>query len=421
MYERVTLPNGIRLLTERVMHVRSASVLCYFGVGSRYEHDAVAGIAHLIEHMLFKGSARYPTAQRISETIESVGGVLDAETGKESTIYSVKVVSRHFDLAMDLLADMLRRPRFERAELERERRVILEELGMYHDSPQDWVSVLAEEAFWPGMPLGREVVGTRESVAAMPLEALTAFYAAHYVPGNLVVSIVSDLPHERVAETVERLLGDWAPAAVPSWTPCPPPSGPPRIQLERRKTEQSNLLLLTLGLARTDPDHYPLVLLNTILGDSMSSRLFMEVREKRGLAYDVGSSAIGYHETGTFGVSAGVEPARLPEALGAILGELRRMRETPVSAEELTRAREYTKGRLALGLEDTFSVASWLGGQEALLGKIEEVDEVLAKLDAVTVEDIQRTAERLFRDEWLRLAVIGPHRSADDLRKLLTF
>ncbi len=419
MYERVTLPNGLRLLTARMTHVRSASILCYVGTGSRYERDEQAGMAHLIEHMVFKGTERYPTAPRISETIESVGGSLDAETGKEATTYSAKVLSRHFDLAMDLLADVLRHPRFEPEELEKERRVIIEELAMYRDEPQGWVGVLADDEFWPGMALGREVAGTRETVSAIPLEAVRTFYTAHYVPGNLVMAVVSDLEHERVVETVERLFGDWAPAPAPRWTPCPPPAGPPRVRLDTRSTEQTSLVLMTLGLSRNDPDHYALVLLNAILGDGMSSRLFVEVRERLGLAYDVGSGATCYHDTGAFSIFAGVEPKRVPETLAAVLAELRRMRDEPVSEEELGRAREYTKGRLALGLEDTFSVAAWYGAQEALLGHIEELDEVLAKLDAVTAEDVQRVAGRIFREEWLRLAVIGPHRSAEALRKLL--
>jgi predicted Zn-dependent peptidase len=419
MYERVTLPNGLRLLTQRMTHVRSASILCYVGAGSRYESDELAGIAHMIEHMVFKGTERYPTAPAIAEAIESVGGSLDAETGKESTIYSIKVLSRHFDLAMDLLSDVLRRPRFDPEELEKERRVIIEELAMYRDDPQGWVGVLGDDEFWPSMPLGREVAGTRETVEAMSLASARAFHAAHYMPNNLVLSIVSDLEHEQVVEAVERLFGDWTPGEVPQWTSCLPPPGPPRVRLDTRDTEQTSLLLLTLGLARSDPDHYALVLLNAVLGDGMSSRLFEEVRERLGLAYDVGSSATSYHDTGSFSIFVGVEPRRVSDALVAVLAELRRLRDGPVAEEELTRAREYTKGRLALGLEDTFSVAAWYGGQEALMGRIEELDNVFAKLDAVTVEDIQRVAKHIFREEWLRLAAIGPHKSAEALRTLL--
>jgi len=215
MYQRATLPNGVRILTERVTHVRSASVACFFGVGSRYETAALAGASHFIEHMLFKGSARYPTAQMISETIEGVGGMLDAGTDKEITVYSAKVASRHFDLAFGLLADMIRFPRFEAAEMEKERRVIIEELGMARDNPQDWVGVIADEVVWPDQPLGREVAGTRESVGAITREALAAFWAAHYVPSNLVISVVGDITHEQVVEAATRLFGDWAPAPTP--------------------------------------------------------------------------------------------------------------------------------------------------------------------------------------------------------------
>jgi len=198
MYQRVTLPNGLRILTSAMTSVRSVSIVFYFGVGARYETAEVSGVSHFIEHMLFKGSAQYPTAQVISETIEGVGGVLDAATDKELTVYSAKVASRHFDLAMNLLADMVRHPRLDPAELEKERHVIIEELGMYRDSPQDWVGVLADEVVWPDLPLGREVAGTRETVSAISLEQMDAYRRQHYTPGNLVISVVGDVTHEQV-------------------------------------------------------------------------------------------------------------------------------------------------------------------------------------------------------------------------------
>lgn len=418
-YRHTTLPNGIRILTAELSHVRSASIAFYFGVGSRYESAEISGMAHFIEHMVFKGTQRFPTAQIISETIEGVGGVLDAATDKEVTVFSAKVASRHFDLAMDLLADMVRAPRFEPEEMEKERRVIIEEIGMYRDSPPDWVGVLADETFWPDMPLGREVAGTRETVLGLSPEAVRAFHQAHYVPGNLVISIVGDLSHERIVEAVAQRLGDWPARPVPLWVPCPPPPGPARVVVDQRKTEQTNIALLSLGISHTDPDYYPLVLLSAILGDGMSSRLFLEVREKQGLAYDISAGAEHYYDTGAFGVYAGVDPKRAEDALRAIITELARVREEPVLDAELTRAREYTKGRMTLRLENTFSVASWLGGQEILLGKVYELDEVLALLDAVTPADIQRVARQLFRGEWLRLAVIGPHKSAAPFERLL--
>lgn len=419
MFTRATLPNGVRILTAQMPYVRSVSLAYYFSVGSRYEGEEQSGISHFIEHMFFKGSEQYPTAQSISETIDGVGGVLDAETGKEVTVYSARVASRHFDLAMGLIADMVRHPRFEPDEVEKEQRVILEELSMYMDTPQDWVGVLADEVVWPGLPLGREVVGTKETVQAMTREAVVDYYKSHYVPGNLVLSVAGDVSHERVMAVATALLGDWQPAEVPRWQPSPAPLDVPRVLLQRRETEQTNFCLMTRGIPHKHPDHYTLVLLNAILGDSMSSRLFYEVRERQGLAYDVSSSPSSYHDTGTMVVYAGVDPERTSAALEAILAQLARMRDEPVSAAELTRAKEYTKGRMALRLEDSGSIASWLGGHETLLGEIPTLDEVMALLDAVTAEDIQRVARELFREEWLRLALIGPHDDAAEFDRLL--
>ena len=420
MHQRATLANGIRILTSTMSHVRSVSIIFFFGVGSRFETAETSGVSHFIEHMLFKGSANYPTAQIISESVEGVGGILDAETGKEMTVYSAKIASHHFDLAMNLLVDMVRQPKFEPAEIEKERRVIVEELNMYRDSPQEWVSVLGEEAFWPELPLGREVAGTRETVESLSRETMRGYLASHYVPDNLVISVVGDARHDDVVACVDRLLGDWTAGKAPRWEPCEPPPRAPRVRLETRRTAQTNLCLYTLGLSRTDPDYYALSLLNAILGDGMSSRLFLNVREQQGLAYDVSSSPAHYHDTGAFVVYAGVEPRQTLPALKAILLELRRMRDEPVSEGELARSKEYTKGRLALGLEDTHSVAWWLGGNEAMLGEVRELDDVLARIDAVSREDIQRVAQRLFVNEWLRLAIIGPNRGITRIERALT-
>ena len=419
MHQRATLANGVRILTSRMAHVRSVSIIFFFGVGSRFESAQTSGVSHFIEHMLFKGSANFPTAQIISESVEGVGGILDAETGKEMTVYSAKIASHHFDLAMNLLTDMVRRPRFDPAEIEKERRVIIEELNMYRDSPQDWVSVLGEEAFWPGLSLGREVAGTRETVESLSRETMCAYMASHYAPSNLVVAVVGDAAHDDVVASVDRLLGDWTAGEASRWEPCEPPRQATRVRLETRRTAQTNLCLYTLGLSRTDPDYYALALLNAIFGDGMSSRLFLNVREHKGLAYDVSSSPAHYHDTGAFIVYAGVEPRQTLAALQAILVEMARMRDEPVNDGELARAKEYTKGRLALGLEDTHSVAWWLGGNEAMLGEVRELDDVLARIDAVSREDIQRVAQRLFVDEWLRLAIIGPNRGVVRIERAL--
>ena len=419
MYVRKTLPNGLRLVTAPISHVRSVSIAFFFGVGSRYEPDEIAGVSHFIEHMVFKGSKRYPTAQIISETIEGVGGLLNASTDRETTVYTARIASRYFEQAMELLADMVRHPLFAADEIARERRVISEEIGMYMDDPGSWVSVLANELFWLDTPLGREIAGTRETVQGMPDFAVREYHARHYLPNNLVISVAGDVTPEQVEEVAARLLGDWTSQPAPVWTPCPPHEAAPHVRLDTRETEQTNFDLLLLGLSYTDPDRYALSLLNTMLGDSMSSRLFLEVRERLGLAYDVGSALIQYHDTGAFSISAGVAPEQAGEALAAILREVARIRDKPVTPEELARAKEYTRGRITLSQENTGAVSGWYGAQELDLGQIRELDEELDLYDAVTREDIQRVAERIFREESLRLALIGPHEDSAPFEALL--
>lgn len=419
MYVRTTLPNGLRLVTAPISHVRSVSIAFFFGVGSRYELDDIAGVSHFIEHMVFKGSKRYPSAQIISETIEGVGGLLNASTDRETTVYTARIASRYFDQAMDMLADMVRQPVFAQDEIARERKVISEEIGMYMDDPGSWVGVLANELFWQHTPLGREIAGTRETVQHMKAPAIRDYHARHYLPNNLVISVAGDITPEQVEETATRLLGDWLPQSAPVWIPCPPAADAPRVHLEYRATEQTNFDMLMMGLPYADDDRYALSLLNTILGDSMSSRLFLEVRERQGLAYDVGSAPIQYHDTGAFSITAGVAPEQTEAALAAILREVARIRDEPVSSQELARAKEYTRGRITLSQENTGAVSGWYGAQELELGEIRELDDELERFDAVTREDIRRVAGRIFSEEWLRLALIGPHKDAGAFERLL--
>src|SRR5215469_9362679 len=411
-HQRHTLPNGLQLLTYYMPFVHSVSISLFFRVGSRYERADIAGISHLIEHMIFKGSQRYPSAEVISETIEGVGGALDAATDKELTVFSAKTADRHADLALQLLADMVQHPLIDPVELEKERRVIIEELNMYHDSPQEWVGVLADETLWPDLPLGREVAGTRQTVGAISHADLQSYLETYYAPNNLIISIAGNIEDERAVAAVADLFGEWQPRDVPTWQPCPLPADVPRVKLEYRRTDQTNLCLLTPGISHTDDDYYAMILLNAILGDGMSSRLFIEVREHRGLFYDISTSPISYYDTGAFVIYAGVEPKLCEATLQAILAELSRIGREEVSSRELAHAKDYTKGRMALRLEDSHSIASWLGGQEALLGKILELDEIFARIDAVTQQDVQKLAQKLFQTEWLRLAIIGPHRDA---------
>ncbi len=421
MHEKTTLRNGVRIITAEMPHVRSVSTALFFGVGSRFESAEEAGISHFIEHMLFKGAERYPTAQAISEAIEGIGGVFNGGTGKELTGYTAKVSSDHFVDALDVLVNMVRHPLFDPQEMEKERRVISEELNMYKDSPQEWVQVLIDETLWPNLPLGRDEAGTKESVERITRNQMRDYLAAHYLPNNLVVSVAGRVSHQQVVDEAERRLGDWEPRELPSFEPCLPPPDAPRVRLAYKRTEQANICLATPGVSHNDPARYPLALLNGVLADGMSSRLFQEIRERQGLAYDVNSDVESYYETGALVIYAGVDPERTEATLRAILAELARLREEPVPEAELRRTKEYTKGRMVLRLEETHQVASGLGGEEILRHRITEIDEAMALVDAVQPSEMQQLAQRLFQESALRLAVVGPLKDAGYFDRLLHF
>jgi predicted Zn-dependent peptidase len=417
-YHRHVLPNGLRVLVVPLPHTRSVTVALYFGTGSRYEAAHEQGIAHLVEHMLFKGSRRYPSAQRISETIEGVGGILNAATDKELTVYYAKVASRHADLAFDLLSDMVQAPRFEPDELQKEKRVVLEELGLAQDAPGEWVHQMLSELLWPEQPLGWEIAGTPRTVNAQTRESLQAYVGRGYGPANTVLVVAGDADPAAVASAAtSRFSAEGAPP--PSWLPARPADGQPLLTTQQRETEQAYLCLGGPALSRADPDRYALRLANAILGDGMSSRLFLEVRERRGLAYDVQSYVSAFYDTGAVVVSAGVEPEQVDPALEAILGEVDKLRQGPVPEAELRKVKEYVKGRTLLGLEDSSSVASWYATQELLTPELLTPDEAIERIEAVSIEDILRISQRVFSPRWPNLSYIGPDGDGDSLRERL--
>ncbi len=407
-YERTTLQNGLRLLMAPMPGMRSASISFFFTVGSRYESNTNAGISHFIEHMLFKGSEKYPSARLISEAIEGVGGVFNGSTGKELTNYSARVPGEHLPAVMDVLADMVRHSLFDPIEIEKERSVIIEELSSTHDDPQEWVGLLIDEAMWPRLPLGRDDAGYVETVAKIQRRQMMDYLDEYYRPNSLIISVAGNIDPAKITEISQRLFGKWEPREHTKWTKCIPPADTLPILLIEKETEQVNLCLGTLGIAYSSPDYYTLMLINAILGDGMSSRLFQTIREEQGLAYDIGSYFNSYAETGNFVVSAGVDPSQVEPAIQAIVCELTRICTTPAPADELDRIKAYIRGGMLLGLEGTSQVASWLGSQESLRGKILDIDEIIAHIEAVTTQDIQRVAQTCFAPQWRRLALIGP-------------
>lgn len=419
MYQRTTLPNGLRVLTAPMPHTRSVAVSFYVGAGSRYETEPISGLSHFLEHMLFKGTERRPTSQEISEAVDAVGGVLNAGTDRELTVYYAKVAAPHFPIALDLLVDMLRRPLMEPAEIEKERKVVIEELATVKDSPAQQADVLLDEVMWPAQPLGWDVAGTEESVNALARPAIVEYFRRQYVPNNVVLSIAGAVGTEQVLDAIGPLVADWAAGEPSGWFPALNGQREPRVSTKYKRTEQAHISLAVRGVSNQDPDRYAVDLLSAVLGEGMSCRLFMELRERRSLCYDIHSYTSHYLDTGAFSVYAGVEPGAVEEAVGAILAELARTKDG-IPETELRKAKELTKGRLLLRMEDTRSVSGWVGAQEMLTGEVHSVDEVVERVEAVTTDDLQRVASALFRPETLNMAIVGPYRSSKRFLPLLS-
>ncbi len=419
-YEKVTLKNGVRVITNTMPHTKSASTIFYYGVGSRFEPERIAGISHFIEHMVFKGTPKRRTAKDISEAIEGVGGVLNASTGRETTNYWAKVASTHFPLAFDVLSDMLLNAAFDQNEIEKERKVIIEELHATLDSPPELVNEIINEVIWGKTPVGRDIGGNDETVGRINREDLLGYMHKFYLPSDMVVSVAGNVSHEDVVKRVEETLGKLPSGERPRPTPAQfLNGGEPRVQIHNKETEQANLCLAVPALNYSDPRRYILSMLDSILGSGMSSRLFQQIREEQGLAYTVESYSSQLSDSGAWIVYSGVDPDRIDDTITAIIGEMDKVRQERVPETELTKVKEYNKGRMLLSLENTQAVASWAGGQELLLGRILTVEEVVENIEAVTSQQVQEMAQELFQPAKLRLAVVGPYENQEDRFKAL--
>jgi predicted Zn-dependent peptidase len=409
MFERTALSHGPRVISSRLPGARSVSIAAYVLAGSRLETAAEAGVAHFMEHITFKGTAAYPTTRAISEAIEGVGGSFNAATDRESTVYWVRVPIREADRAMDVLGELIVRPVLDTAEIEGERTVIIEEIRGYRDDPAEHAQTLFQMALFGDGPLGREICGDEDGIRGLPEATIRDFWRTTYRPANTVVAVAGDLEHDRAVDLASRAFGTGN-GAIPGFAAAPSLPAGDRVLVDKRQTAQAQLVVGVPGLHRDHPDAWTLAVLNTVLGDGMSSRLFLSVREARGLAYDIGSGLVDYADAGALVVSAGVDPASLREALAAILVELARLRDEPIPADELDKAKRYLSGGLELRMDETRHVASWIGGQEALHDRVLTIDEALAAIDAVAADDILRVAGNLVRDEGLRLAAVAPAR-----------
>jgi predicted Zn-dependent peptidase len=404
MIVRDVLHNGLCLLTESMPHVRSVSIGVWLTRGSRHEPDERGGIAHFVEHMLFKGTSTR-SAEDIAQAIDSIGGQLDAFTAKEYAAYYIKVLDDHLPLALDILSDIVLDPAFAGDDVEREKKVVLEEIKMVEDTPDDLVHELFTQSFWEGHPLGRPILGTRESVEGLTPEALKTYFGDAYTARNMVISAAGNIEHARVRELIEHAF---APLTLAGRTVVDePPTVVPKVMVRTKELEQSHLCLGTSGYPQNHSDRYVSYVLNTLIGGSMSSRLFQNVREKRGLAYAVFSGLSAYRDAGSFTVYAGCANEAVGEVIDLVVEELRTVKQVPAPEAELRRAKDHLKGSLMLSLENTASRMSHLARQEIYFDRQFGLDETLAGIEAVTAADLQRVANELFSNGSLAATVLG--------------
>ncbi len=401
---RDVLPSGLRILTEQMTQVRSISIGVWLTRGSRHESAERSGIAHFVEHMLFKGTATR-SAEDIAQQIDSIGGQLDAFTAKEYASYYIKVLDEHLPLAIDILSDIVRNPAFMPDDIEREKKVVLEEIKMVEDTPDDLVHELFTQGFWENHPLGRPILGTKETVESFNADLLRDYFRGVYTADNLIVSAVGNLEHDRVRELVAEKFGSLVGAGAPAADHAP--AVVPNVLIRNKELEQSHVCLGVGSYPQDHDDRYSSYVLNTLLGGSMSSRLFQNVREKRGLAYAVFSGLSAYRDAGAFTIYAGCANDAVDEVVDLCVEELRGVKHAEVSASELQRSKDHLKGSLMLSLENTASRMSHLARQEIYFDKQFGLDETLIGIEKVTAADVQRVAADLFHNGSLSATVLG--------------
>jgi predicted Zn-dependent peptidase len=401
---RDVLDNGVRILTERMTQVRSISIGVWLTRGSRHETDEHSGIAHFVEHMLFKGTGTR-SAEDIAQAIDSIGGQLDAFTAKEYASYYIKVLDEHLPLALDILSDIVLNPAFSPEDIEREKKVVVEEIKMVEDTPDDLVHEIFTQGFWENHPLGRPILGTRETVESFTGGLLRQYFANAYTPRNLIVSAVGNLEHERVRDLVAEKFGSLTSEGEAVGEQAP--TVVPKIMIRSKELEQSHVCLGASSYPQNHDDRYASYVLNTLLGGSMSSRLFQNVREKRGLAYAVFSGLSAYRDAGSFTIYAGCSNEAVGEVIDLVVEELRGVKQADVADAELRRAKDHLKGSLMLSLENTASRMSHLARQEIYFDRQFGLDETLEGIERVTPADVRRVAADLFRNGSLAATVLG--------------
>ena len=412
-FQKNTLSNGVRVITAPLHETKAMTIQLLVGTGSRFERPEESGISHFLEHILFKGTEKYPSPLLLAETLDGIGAEFNAYTSEEYTGFYVNAEAKQFPLALDVLHEMLYHPTFKLEDVEREKGVILEERNMYLDTPQRHVWDVLKELLYGDSPLGRNIVGLPETIKAMTKETFTNYQSECYTPDNLIISVAGNpAGYDWLAE-ISKLMEGKQGSKVRNFESASDAQSIPRVRVDNRKTDQTHLVLAFRTFKQADERRFPLAVLSTILGGTMSSRLFNEVREKRGLAYYVRSTPDAYHDAGMFGISAGVNNAQAKEAVALILSELKRIKDEPVTEAELARAKENFRGRMALQLEESSALGGFLADQELYLGTQTQPEELVEKVSAVTAAQVQAIAKEFFVREHLNLALIGPFKEEE--------
>ncbi len=419
MYKKSKLNNGLRVITNPMPDKQSVALGIWIKIGGRYENAQNKGISHYLEHLLFKGTKKY-SCRKLKESIEGVGGSLNAFTSEELTCYLAKLPHKYLDKGLDILSDMVINPLLPEIEVEKERTVILEELKMYKDLPQSYVYDLLDELLWPGQIMGLSVIGSVETVNAIKRQDLSNYQKIHYTPRNIVVSTAGLLNHDRLVKKIDKIFYSPKQGNDNNFIAALEQAGNPQLKLLDKATEQTHLALGFHSFKRDDPLKYAQSLLHIILGGNMSSRLFNEVREEKGLAYEIGTQVKRFQDTGAFLVHAGIDNNKVIQAISVILKELEKIKSELVNPDEFKRAKEFYLGQTELALEDTMDQMLFIGESTTLLDKTYSLRDIVKGVEAVSRKDIQIAAARIFEERKINLAIIGPIASQkEEIVKLL--
>ncbi len=422
MYQKTKFENGLRVVTHDMKERESISLGLWVAAGGRYESDRIKGAAHFLEHMAFKGSAKY-SCDQVKELIEGVGGSVNAFTSEEQTCYYAKFPAQHLNRIFDVLSDIVFHPSINAKDVAKESTVIVEEIKMYKDLPQYYVHELLDELMWPNHPLGKSLAGTAETVSGMSRNDLNSFHKKYYVPGNIVISSAGKVTHKQICDLAQKKLKKVASGLKTNFIEASNTQAKPRAKIYKKETEQMHLALGMLGLENDHDDKYALGLLNIILGGNMSSRLFDEVREKRGLAYSIGSSLKYFKDTGMLYVRAGVDNAKLVNTVDVVLKELSKIKRFGVTDDEFKRAKDFYLGQVLLALEDTMDHMLWIGESTLTRDRMRSIEEIVTLVNKVKISDLKRVAQGIFNEKHYNFAVVGPvsDKQEKDLGRLLGY